>query len=283
LVPATSLTVGTGELAVVHGEPGEGVTAFGLALAHRFRSSTGSVTLHNAATRQGPRDVTAVVDAPGVTAPDEALPLRVVVGEELAFAGGPARRSDVARWLAAQQLTDRANDRFENLAPETRTRLLTTLAATRAGVRVLVLDRPDRHTSDVRGWSDLAMEYAGHGYAVVVLTATAAPTNLPFAPALLGALEQPAPLRCRPDTTDGGTATDDSTATHASTVTHDSAVPADATTPLDGAPTAEASGIAAALDTDSDDTRTAGDDSDTGEQAPEPDGHGETTEQGDNP
>lgn len=200
LTPTTSLTVHDGEFAVVHGEPGEGVTAFGLTLADRLRPSTGSVTVADVATGHGPRDVAAIIDAPGVTVPDEALPLRVVVGEELAFATRPARRADVARWLAAHDLTELADDRFESISPAARTRLLTTLAAARPGVRVLVLDRPDRHTSDVAGWSELATEYAALGYAVVVLAATAATESLPCPPALLGALEQPAPLNCRPET-----------------------------------------------------------------------------------
>lgn len=199
LVPTTSLTVRSGELVVVHGEPGEGVTAFGLTLAGRFRPSTGSVTVEDVASGHGARDVTAVVDAPGVTSPDEALPLRVVVGEELAFAAEPARRRDVTRRLAAYDLTEQADQRFERLPAATRTRLLTTLAAARPGVRLLVLDRPDRHTSDMTGWHDLAVDYATRGYAVVVLTATTAPDSLPSPPALLGALEQPTPPTCGAD------------------------------------------------------------------------------------
>lgn len=197
LVPATSLTVRTGELTVVHGEPSEGITAFGLTLADRFRPSTGSVSVTDTASGHGARDVTAIVDAPGVTSPDEALPLQVIVGEELAFAGSPARRHDVTRWLARHELTEQAGERFERLPAATRTRLLTTLAAGRPGVRLLVLDRPDRHTSDMTEWHDLAVDYAARGYAVVVLTATTAPDNLPSPPAELGALEQPAPLDCR--------------------------------------------------------------------------------------
>jgi len=191
LVPPTSLTVRTGELTLVHAEPGEGVTAFGLTLADRFHPHTGTVSVRGLDTHTGPREVTAVVDAPAVTAPDGALPLRVVVGEELSFAGKPAHRSGVTEWLATQNLAQRANDRFENLPAATRSHVLTTLAAMRPGVRVLVLDRPDRHTSDVSAWRQPATEHARQGYAVVVLTATTAPHHLPWPPALLGSLEQP--------------------------------------------------------------------------------------------
>ena len=41
----------------------------------------------------------AVVDAPGITEPDDALPVQTVVGEELAIAGHKAGRKAVQEWL----------------------------------------------------------------------------------------------------------------------------------------------------------------------------------------
>jgi ABC-type hemin transport system ATPase subunit len=195
LLPPTSLTVGEGELAIVHGEPGVGVTAFGLALAGRLKPSTGTVTV------DGPGalpELVAVVDAPGVSEPDEALSLRVVVGEELALAHRPAGKEDVTRWLTEHDAAPFAGSRFENLAPALRTRLLTELAAARKGVRVLVLDTPDRHTSDVESWAGPAREQAERGLAVVVLTATTPASALPFTPARIGSAEQPPTQRCAP-------------------------------------------------------------------------------------
>jgi ABC-type hemin transport system ATPase subunit len=191
LLPPTSLTVGEGDLAIVHGEPGVGVTAFGLALAGRLKPSTG--TVHAEGVEAALSELVAVVDAPGVSEPDDALALRVVVGEELALAHRPAGKEDVARWLAQHDAAPFAGTRFENLVPALRTRLLTELAAERKGVRVLVLDTPDRHTSDVGSWAGLAREQAERGLAVVVLTATTPLSALPFAPARLGAAEQPEP------------------------------------------------------------------------------------------
>lgn len=191
LLPATSLTVGEAELAIVHGEPGVGVTAFGLALAGRLKPSTG--TVHAEGTDAKPSELVAVIDAPGVSEPDEALQLRVVVGEELALAHQPASKTDVARWLAEHDAAAFATSRFENLEPALRTRLLTELAAGREGVRVLVLDTPDRHTSLVWTWATLARELADRGFAVVVLTATTPEQALPFPPARIGSTEQPAP------------------------------------------------------------------------------------------
>ncbi|MBB3665390.1 energy-coupling factor transporter ATP-binding protein EcfA2, partial [Prauserella sediminis] len=185
LVPQTSLTVASGELVIVKGDPGTGISAFGLALAGRLRPSTGTVTVHDdtdepatpddSPADESPTDIpgdeqgdpgdagngvvalpedaepgdaptddavdtadtdaadtdavdggadtgeetgrragrsadspitapgavaarVAVVDAPGVSEPDDALPLRVVVGEELALAGRPANKAAVSRW-----------------------------------------------------------------------------------------------------------------------------------------------------------------------------------------
>jgi len=200
LLPPTSLTVESGRLAIVHGEPGVGITAFGLALAGRIKPTTGTVTLDDkmaAASAVSLRDLVAVVDAPGVSEPDDALPVRVVVGEELALAHRPASKDDVARWLADNDAAAFSNSRFENLTAQVRTRLLTALAASREGIRMLVLDTPDRHTSDVGSWSALSREHAGRGLAVVVLTATTPLIALAEPPALIGEQDQPAPLVCQ--------------------------------------------------------------------------------------
>lgn len=200
LLPPTSLTVGEGDLAIVHGEPGVGVTAFGLALAGRLKPTTG--TVHAEGTAAGLPELVAVVDAPGVSEPDDALPLRVVAGEELALAHRPAGKEDVNRWLAAHDAAPFAGTRFENLAPALRTRLLTELAAERKGVRLLVLDTPDRHTSNVESWAELARELAERGLAVVVLAATTPLSALPFTPARLGSAEQPEPRHHAPEPTE---------------------------------------------------------------------------------
>ncbi|RSM57452.1 ABC transporter ATP-binding protein [Amycolatopsis sp. WAC 01376] len=194
LLSPTSLTVSGGELAIVHGEPGVGVTAFGLALAGRLKPATGTVTVEGG----DPRKVVAIVDSPGVSEPDGALSLQVVVGEELELAKRPANKAAVASWLAEHDADDLGTTRFENLEAVTRTRLLTALAAGREGVGVLVLDTPDRHTSDVDSWATLAREHAERGLAVIVLTATTPVSALPEKPARCGALEQPDPVRCAP-------------------------------------------------------------------------------------
>ncbi|GAB3474699.1 ABC transporter ATP-binding protein [Amycolatopsis cihanbeyliensis] len=197
VLPSTSLTVADGELALVHGEPGTGVTAFGLALAGRLRPTTGTVTIDDHADEAKLRSLVAVVDAPGVSEPDEALSLSVVVGEELALAAQPAGAADVRRWLTTHDLAPYADTRFERIEPALRTRLLAELTATRPGVGALVLDRPDRHTSEVEEWAMVAHEHAERGLAVVVLTATVPVAALPSPPARIGQHDQPPPQQCR--------------------------------------------------------------------------------------
>jgi ABC-type hemin transport system ATPase subunit len=197
LLPATSLTVAEGRLVVVHGEPGAGLTAFGLALAGRLKPTGGTVTVDGTRDDATLRDLVAVVDAPGVSEPDGALTLRVVVAEELSLGHHRAGRADVTRWLDEHQVAAQAGTRFENLGPPLRTRVLTALAAQRRGVRMLMLDTPDRHTADVASWSDLALKYAERGLAVVVLSATTALTALPTRPIHLGETDPPQPQRCQ--------------------------------------------------------------------------------------
>ncbi|WP_020660418.1 ABC transporter ATP-binding protein [Amycolatopsis benzoatilytica] len=192
LLPPTSLVLEEGCLTVVHGEPSVGITALGLALAGRLKPTTGTVTADPAGDLQR---LVAVVDARGVSEPDEALPLRVVVGEELALAHRPSSKDAVTKWLGQHDVAPYADSRFESLEPALRIRLLTSLAAERDGVRVLVLDAPDRHTSTVENWADVAKEHAARGFAVAVLAATTPVTALPCLPARIGETEQPDPLR----------------------------------------------------------------------------------------
>ncbi|WP_275293776.1 ABC transporter ATP-binding protein [Amycolatopsis sp. La24] len=192
LLPPTSLTVEEGCLTVVHGEPGVGITALALALAGRLKPTTGTVT----AEPEGDlRRLVAVVDSPGVSEPDEALSLRIVAGEELALAHRPSSKDAVTAWLSQHDAAPYADSRFENLEPALRIRLLAALAAERDGVRVLVLDAPDRHTSNVETWAAVAKEHAARGFAVAVLAATTPESALPFPPAKVGEVEQPDPVR----------------------------------------------------------------------------------------
>ncbi|GII97745.1 hypothetical protein CLV28_2105 [Sediminihabitans luteus] len=174
LLAPFSGTLATRERVLVAAEPGHGHTALALVATGRMRPAGGSVVL-DAGDRavvgaRTLRDVSAVVDVPGITEPDDALTVADVVAEGLTFAGLRAWPGDVARWIAAyacgSALDRRA--RVDQLAGPDRTALLTALAAARPDVRFLVLVLPDRHGGDPHATWELARHYAEQGYGVLV-------------------------------------------------------------------------------------------------------------------
>jgi ABC-type multidrug transport system ATPase subunit len=169
LLRPTSLRIGPGQLVLVSGEPGAGHTALALALAGQLRPSTGAVLLDGRPDNAALRQRVAVVDAPQVTEPDEALKLSALVGEELALNGAPAGRKAVAAWLDERAASQYAASRVRALPGPVRTRVLVELAAARPGVQALVLDCPDRHTGDARSWWELARRAAEPPRTVVAL------------------------------------------------------------------------------------------------------------------
>ncbi len=172
LLGPTSLTLHTGERRLVTAEPGLGHSALALVLAGRMRPSAGSVRIDGVIDYAALRHAVALVDTPGVSEPDDALPVGTVVGEELALAGLPAGPRAVSVWLAGHGVPSR-HLLFGELAPLTRTRVLAELAAARPHVRYLVLTLPERHGGDPAGWWALAAELADRDHGVLAQTTTA--------------------------------------------------------------------------------------------------------------
>lgn len=194
LLPPTSLRLGDGQLALVCRADYD-ATAFALVFSGRMEPTTGAVLLDGSGNAPALREMVAVVDAPGVSEPEPALPLSAVVAEELALASAPDDRAAVDDWLQAHRVFEYGNHRFDTLPAALRTDLLVELAATRPGVRVLVLDTPDRHTGDPDGWWSCVIRQARHGIAVVALCADPVAHMLSVSAARLGQMEQPVPLR----------------------------------------------------------------------------------------
>ncbi|GGM70972.1 ABC transporter ATP-binding protein [Longimycelium tulufanense] len=194
LLPPTSLAARSGAVTLVSGEPGQGHTALALAVAGRMRPSSGTVLLDGAQAPERLRRRVAVVDAPGVSAPEDALDLAFVVREEMGLGGHRASRRRVATWLAERDAGEYAHRRFDSVPPELRLRLLVELAAIRRGVRGLVLDCPDRHGCDPELWWSLARAQAEQGMAVVVLCAPPTAALLDVPAARLGEHDQPPPV-----------------------------------------------------------------------------------------
>ena len=197
LLEPTSLAIEAGQLSLVRGEPGGGHTEFGLALTGRLRPSTGQTTVDGRVDLARLREISALVDAPGITEPEPNLTLTEMVAEELALHRRRASRASVRNWLEQHGVGEHARSRVEALPARVRTAVLTALAAERPGVELLVLDTPDRHTANTQAWWPLALRQAERGRSVVVLCSTASARLLPIPAARLGQDEQPEALTVR--------------------------------------------------------------------------------------
>ena len=182
-VAGIGFTAEAGEVTMVGVDPGVGQVALALAVGGRVDLLTGSITIGGSTDRSHLQLRTRLVDVADVTSPEDSLPLRAVVAEELALAERPASRKDVAAHLAERHLTDLADRRWESLPPGLRTTLLLELGSWHPQVRVVVLAGPDRHGGDPSAWFDAARALADGGLTVIVLcapaTAAALHTRIP--------------------------------------------------------------------------------------------------------
>lgn len=174
LLPRTTLSLAEGEIVVAVGRPGSGHTALALAVAGRLPLASGQVTLDGSQEPSVLQRAVALVDVPGVTEPDGAIPLRTIVGEELAMARRKASRHAVASWLADDGLADHADAVMDDVPADLRVGALARLAALRPGVRFLVLTYPERHGLPPGAWLDLARGLAEDGYGVLATASEAA-------------------------------------------------------------------------------------------------------------
>ncbi|WP_155990668.1 hypothetical protein [Paraoerskovia marina] len=175
MLETIDLTLATGSVVLVAAEPGHGHTALALVATGRLRPDEGTVTFQSedlvSADPADLRDASAVVDASGISEPDDALTVADVVAEGLSLAGRRSWPVDVTRWLAETMPGLDRRSRVDALLGTDRTALMTALAVTDPRVRVLVVVAPDRHGGNPAGWWDLAVRYAEAGYGVLVTAA----------------------------------------------------------------------------------------------------------------
>lgn len=189
LLPATSLTVKAGELVVVAGDPGPGHTLLALALAGRLDHFDGAVSYAGSPDRKARQKAVALVDVPTVSEPDDAVPLRTIVGEELAMARRPAGRRHVQNWLAGENFEQYADARIEDLPAAVRTTALARLAEQRPGVEFLVITLPERNGGLPADWWGLAGHATDAGFGVVVTVSLGTAERIDHEPVLLGNAE----------------------------------------------------------------------------------------------
>jgi len=195
MLDTTSVRVADHQLVLLAGYPGPGHVAASLGLSGRLRPDTGQVRLNGKADATLLRRQVAVVDAPGITEPDDALPVQTVVGEELAIAGRKAGRKAVLEWLDEHEAAEHAGKRFEHLPVAARTRLLAELTVTRSDVKVVILTMPDRHGGDPHEWYAVGRDLASRGYGVIITCADASARLLGVPAAQLGSKDQPDPVQ----------------------------------------------------------------------------------------
>lgn len=159
LLPTTSLTLREGEVAVAVGPPGGGHTSLALALAGRLRLDAGRVALDGDASPRVLQSAVALVDVPGVSEPDEMVPFRTILGEELAMARHKPSRSVIDHWLGKYDLA--LDITTEAVPPGPRLEILGRMAAMRPGTRFLVLTYPERLGLPVGDWLAIAKDLAG--------------------------------------------------------------------------------------------------------------------------
>ncbi len=172
LLEPTTVTVTTGEIVAVHGDPGHRHTLLALALGGRLRLDGGEVGIDGDYSPETRQRQVALVDVPGVSEPDEVSALTTIVGEELAMAGRPAGRRHVDEWLTTNQLRPHRDDRIEDLPPGLRTVAMARLASLRPEVWFLVLALPERNGIDPEAWVDGAAALAEAGFGVLATTST---------------------------------------------------------------------------------------------------------------
>ncbi len=178
LLEPTSLEVATGEILLVSGDPGHGHTCLALVLAGRLAADSGGVTIDGSADPARLQAAVALVDVPGVSAPDDGNRLTTIVGEELAMAKRPHRRRHVKNWLAQQGYADTVGSRIEHLPGAVRVAVLARLAALRPDVRFVVITLPEQHGGLPEWWLQIAEGLAAEGFGVIVTTSPTTAANL---------------------------------------------------------------------------------------------------------
>lgn len=175
LLPRTTLACAAGDLVVAVGRPGSGHTALALALAGRLNLSSGQVTLGTSQNRAELQRAVALVDVPGVSEPDESVPLHTIIGEELAMAGLPAGSAKVRELAAEYGLEDATELAWGEVSPLPRLHLMCHLASRRRGVTHLVITYPERHGLKADELIDVVRPLTRARFGVVLTSSRAVP------------------------------------------------------------------------------------------------------------
>lgn len=174
----TTLSYESGSVTLVAVETAQRPTLLALIAAGRMEPDSGTVTLtpHDAVETGDDDELRAsiaIVDAPEISAPADGLLLGGIVQEELMFASLPSSAAAARAVLDEQGVGEYVRWPIENVPVAVRLRVLTDLASRRPDVLGLVITSPDRHGGDPFQWYPIAEEFAGRGFAVLVIAGAA--------------------------------------------------------------------------------------------------------------
>lgn len=178
ILPPTSLEVLSGSSVLVVGDPGSSHVALALALAGRLSGMSGLVTIDQHSDPGFLQRSVALVDVPGVSEPDPGLPVRTVVGEELAMAGRHAGPRSVRAWLDAAGLGHAQHARLRELTGPQRIRMMVTLAALREP-KFMVLTLPERLGGLPEDWVEPIAEAIESGIGMVITASRGLAAHFP--------------------------------------------------------------------------------------------------------
>lgn len=147
LVENCSIAVSEGSLSEISAPTGDARTALALICSGRLTPETGRALIHGSADIARLRRSTALIDAPGITAPEHHMRARDLISESLGLI--PRRRGiripATAQWIAEQEVADIADRPVDSLPSELRLWMMVELAFADPQVELVVLDSPDRH------------------------------------------------------------------------------------------------------------------------------------------
>ncbi|RJQ77598.1 hypothetical protein D5S17_14285 [Pseudonocardiaceae bacterium YIM PH 21723] len=199
ILPSTTLRIKSGMVLLAAGQTALNRTALALTMAGRLKPTSGELLIDGERKLSKLRRHVSLVDVPGVSSPEDNMPLCEAVAEELCLARRASGRKQVAAWLAARGVEELAKARVDALDGETRTRLFTELAAARPHTEGLILDSPDRLATQPVDWYRIARHWSGRGLWVLVIVPPTVSAVVPapsvhIGPELTASQQRPAVL-----------------------------------------------------------------------------------------
>lgn len=151
-----------------------GRNALGLVAAGRMRPDNGQVLFNGADSTAELRRASALVDAPGLTAPEHHMKVKGLTAETLGLQPRPhgGKRPRAAEWLEQHDAADLAAEPVEALDPQVRLWLLIELAFADPAVHLAVVESPDRHGLPEEELAETLRYATGDGRSVLAVLST---------------------------------------------------------------------------------------------------------------